>query len=135
MPIDIHKAAGIIIYDRKLLSVRADDKDIFITPGGKLEGPETALEALKRELFEELTITIKTSDVEYIDTYFSAAATQRDKQLMMETFFVKKYSGTIKPSEEIVELRWINSRSDLSDMASLIRHKIIPHLRQRNLID
>ena len=55
---DIHKAAGIIIQDRKLLFARAKDMDFFIDPGGKIEPDETAKQALVRELKEELAIDV-----------------------------------------------------------------------------
>ncbi len=38
---DIHKAAGIIIRDKKLLVERSKGKEFFIAPGGTIEEGET----------------------------------------------------------------------------------------------
>ena len=48
--VDIHKAAGILIKDRKLLVVRGEGKDFFKSPEGKLDPGENSVEALVREL-------------------------------------------------------------------------------------
>jgi 8-oxo-dGTP pyrophosphatase MutT (NUDIX family) len=56
--IDVHKAGGIIIRDRKLLISRSKGKELFINPGGKVEGSETLKETLVRELMEESQITV-----------------------------------------------------------------------------
>jgi 8-oxo-dGTP diphosphatase len=135
MDVDIHKAAGIIIQDRKVLSLRSKGGTIFLNPGGKLDPGETIEDALVRELFEELTIEVKKQDTELLDTYFASAATQPDKKLRMDTFIIHKYEGEPKASNEIEELRWLNTSSDLSNVASLIAHTIIPELKGRGLID
>src|SRR4051812_20782408 len=51
--VDIHKAGGIIIRDKKLLVERSKGKDFFKTPGGSIELGETPKQALVRELLEE----------------------------------------------------------------------------------
>ena len=61
MDYDIHKAAGIIIRDRKILIERSYGKDTFMAPGGKLEQGETPSEAAIRELKEEFQLDVKAS--------------------------------------------------------------------------
>ena len=55
--------AGIIINQNKILIGKRKDKDIgggkWEFPGGKIEVGETNSEALKRELYEELGISVK----------------------------------------------------------------------------
>lgn len=46
----IHKAAGILIQDGKLLVEKSYDKDFYISPGGSIEEGETPKQALVREL-------------------------------------------------------------------------------------
>jgi len=53
-PIDIHKAGGVIIQNRKFLVTRSVNKTFFIAPGGKLEGNENSIQALAREMMEEV---------------------------------------------------------------------------------
>ena len=55
--------AGIIINQNKILIGKRKDKDIgggkWEFPGGKIEVGETKSEALERELYEELGISVK----------------------------------------------------------------------------
>lgn len=51
--IDIHKAGGILIKDRKFLVERSKNKTFFIAPGGSIEPRETPKQALVRELKED----------------------------------------------------------------------------------
>ena len=61
---DIYKAAGIIIKNRKLLIEKSENKEFFIAPGGSIEEGETPEQALVRELWEEFEIKVKESDIE-----------------------------------------------------------------------
>ena len=71
MSIDV--VAAIIYYNNKILAAQRSfslDKDIslkFEFPGGKINKSETKINALKRELQEELNIK-----VEKFDYYFSS---------------------------------------------------------------
>ena len=59
----INVVAGIIINQNKILIGKRKDKDIgggkWEFPGGKIEFGETNSEALERELYEELGISVK----------------------------------------------------------------------------
>lgn len=47
-------ARAIIVNDGHLLTLKPESKDIFFTPGGRVEAGETLQEALLREMSEEL---------------------------------------------------------------------------------
>ena len=136
--IDIHKAGGILIRDRKFLVVRQKDKDIFIAPGGKLDNLETPVEALIRELKEELCVEVKPSDLENFGSYTAAAAGKEDKILQMDVFLVKNWNGdlAINQNDKVEEYRWINSL-DLGKikLGSIFEHEVLPRLKDQNLID
>ena len=61
--LSINVVAGIIINQNKILIGKRKDKDIgggkWEFPGGKIEIGETNSEALERELYEELGISVK----------------------------------------------------------------------------
>lgn len=134
MHIDIHKVAGIIIQDRKLLVTRSQGKDIFVAPGGKLEANETPERALVRELKEELSIDVDIHTIEKLNTYFATPAGHLDKKLQMDVFFVLKWVGEITPQSEIAELQWVTSALQEIELGSIFQYEVIPELKQRNLI-
>lgn len=132
---DIHKAAGVIIKDRHFLVTRSVGKDFFISPGGKLEANETAVEALARELREELTIDVGTNTLELLGSFQATAAGNETKTLQMDVFIVKEFEGKILPSSEVEEIRWINSQTRGIEVGSIFRMHVAPLLKERDLID
>lgn len=134
--VDIHKAGGIIIKDRRVLTVRSKDRKTFNTPGGRLEIGETAKRALVRELDEEVMIHIEEADLEEFGIFYAHASEQEDKTFRMDTFTVKQWTGDIQPDNEIEEIRWVNTieANDLL-IASVFHHEILPRLKAQDLID
>ncbi len=49
-----YRAAAIILHHRRVLLTRADGMDYWCLPGGRVEFGETSVEALTREVLEEL---------------------------------------------------------------------------------
>lgn len=133
---DIYKAAGIIIVDRKLLFTRAHDMSVFIDPGGKIEEGETPKQALVRELKEELTIDVDESDLEPFGEYTAEAANHKGRTVHMQAFIVRKYSGEIKASSEIEELRWLTSNLPSNiKVGSIFGGQVLPKLCRQGLVD
>lgn len=135
-PYDIYKASGIIVQDRKVLATRSKDKSFYIQPGGKLEAGETEVEAVIRELNEEMGITVSEDDLEKIDNYYAEAAGQAGSRLKLAAYLVKSYAGTPQPQAEVEEIRGFNSiKPEGIELASILEHDIIPELKTRGLID
>ena len=134
--IDIKKAGGILIKDRKFLVERSKGKTLFIAPGGSIETGETPKEALVRELKEEYTILTNEEDFEEFGVFTARAAGQEDKLVEMNVFLVKKWIGEITPDNEVEEVMWINSNlSKGLKLGSIFEHEVLPRLKQLNLID
>ena len=133
---DIYKAAGIIIKDKKLLFTRAEGKDFFIDPGGKIEDGETPEQALIRELKEELSIDVTIEDLEFFGEYVAPAANNNDKTVRMKAYMVKKWLGDIVASAEVEELRWLTSDlpTDIQ-VGSIFGGKVLPALHDMGLVD
>jgi mutator protein MutT len=136
--VDIHKAAGIIVQDRKILVSRSKGKSYFIAPGGKLETEETPERALARELQEEQGIVVREQDLSFFGT-FSAIAHGHEAeklQIQMDVFIVKSYDGVLVPQSEIEENRWITSQ-DVGhvELGSIFAYEVIPELHKLNIID
>ena len=133
-PVDIHKAGGILIRDRKVLLGRPHGKPLFINPGGKVEAGETVEQALVRELHEEFDIAVNEADLESFGTFYAPAAGQEDRWLRMDTFRVKRWQGEPRRSGEIAELCWVNSQLEVKT-GSIVEHEVIPRLKAQGLID
>lgn len=133
---DIHKAAGIIIKDRKLLVERSKNKTFFISPGGSIEENETPKQALVRELYEEFQISVKEEDLSEFGIFCHPAAGQEERIVCMEVFRVNKWQGEIVPNNEVEEFAWVTSdNTDGLKIGSIIEKEVIPKLKQMDLID
>lgn len=132
---DIYKAAGIIIKDQKLLVLRGKGKDIFMAPGGKLEADETPIDAVIRELNEELTITVKPNNLEPFGEFEAEAAGQPGKWLYMSVFLVKDFQGELRAASEIEELQWVGANNPTGLLiGSIFEHDVLPRLREKGLV-
>jgi 8-oxo-dGTP diphosphatase len=133
---DIYKSGAILLKNKKLLVTRSKGKDVFVAPGGKLEAGESPVEALVRELDEELQIGIKEEDLEDFGSFYAIAAGSDNRKLRMDVFIVNKWSGELLPNNEIEEMIWIDStaNSDIQ-IGSIFEHEVIPKLKELGLID
>jgi 8-oxo-dGTP diphosphatase len=132
----IHKAAGIIIQNKKQLLGRSKQKEHFIEPGGKLEPGESAQQALIRELMEEFDLKIRDEDLEPFGTFYDAAAGQEHLRVRIDVFMVKKWTGQIAPCHEVEELLWVTSElpEDIK-VGSIFKNEILPRLKAKGLIE
>ncbi|MDP2665296.1 MAG: NUDIX domain-containing protein [bacterium] len=134
--VDIHKAGGVLIKDRKFLISRSKGKDFFVAPGGKLEKGETPEESLQRELKEEFTIEIELVDLEKFGTFYAPAIGMEDKYLQSDIFIVLRWKGEIRPDNEIEEIMWINSQlPEGIQLGSIFQHEVLPRLKREGMID
>ena len=133
--VHIHKAAGILIRDRKLLVERSRGKEFFIAPGGSIEPGETPEQALVRELMEEFQITVRQDNLQLFGTFKAAAAGQENKIVEMTVFTVSVWAGEPTADNEVEEIRWITSEPKDIKLGSIFEHEVIPRLRAADLID
>lgn len=133
---DIHKVAGIIIRDRKLLVEKDTDKEFFISPGGKPEPGETPKQALVRELNEEYLIGVTEEDLEEFGSFSAPASGQEHRTVYMDVFIVKKWVGEISYGHKVEKLLWLTSQiPEGIKVGSIFEHEVIPRLKAQNLID
>ena len=133
-PIDIHKAAGILVRNKKLLVERSKGKEFFIAPGGSIEPGETPKQALIRELMEEFQVTVEEEDLAEFGTFRAAAAGQESKVVEMQVFTVKGWKGEPTADSEVEEVAWVTSSSSLR-LGSIFEHEVVPRLKAANIID
>ncbi len=88
----------------KFLILKRMDNSIWEFPKGHLEGNETELSTLKRELNEELGI----KHCKLIDNFREVISYISSRGLMREfIFYLVELSENIKKSKEHVEYKWI----------------------------
>lgn len=133
---EIHKAAGVIIKDRKLLVERSKGKEYFIAPGGSIEPGETAKQALVWELWEEFRIKVNENGLQEFGVFKAPAAGQEANTVLMEVFTVDKWEGTIIASSEVEEIMWITSLVPPElKVGSIFAHEVLPRLKALGLVD
>lgn len=124
-----HITVGVIQKDGQLLITQRPPAGLlgglWEFPGGKIKKGESATEALRREIKEEVNLQIK------IDEYLTRVKHAYSHfEIVMEVFLATYLSGTIK-LRGAVDYRWIS----LSDIESYpfpaANHKFFPLLRER----
>ncbi|HLB51582.1 hypothetical protein A3F07_01620 [candidate division WWE3 bacterium RIFCSPHIGHO2_12_FULL_38_15] len=133
---EIHKAAGLIIVDKKLLLEKSGGQDIYVVPGGRIEEGEISQETLVRELFEEFKITANQSDFEFFGSYIVKNAKIEGSKVKMETFLVKKWVGDIQIDNEIESIAWVDSSNSQNlKISPFAVDIVIPLLNKKDLIN
>ncbi len=124
-------AALVVERSGETLLVRKRGTKAFMQPGGKIEPGESALEALVRELKEEIGLDIAPESARFIGRFEAAATNEPDHVVEAEVFRVDIAGKDILPAGEIEEARWISVRepNDMA-MAPLTEHLILPFYRQ-----
>ena len=129
-------AGLLIIQDRKLLLAYSKNKHCYYLPGGKIDTTETAVQALCREIKEELNVPLQETELVYY-THITAPAYGEKKGMIMEQdcFLVNK---AIQPAAaaEIGELKYFSLEEYLAQPQTAPGAvKIMGLLKDDNLID
>jgi 8-oxo-dGTP pyrophosphatase MutT (NUDIX family) len=104
---EIDKLGLILVKEKKLLVARSKGKDTFYIPGGKREFGETDLQAITREIREELSVDLIENTIKFV-RYFEAQAHGNDEKTIVKlTAYSGDYAGTLKANSEIEELAWL----------------------------
>lgn len=98
-------------------------------PGGKIKKGESAIEALQREIKEEVNLQIK------IDEHLTRVKhTYSHFEIVMEVFLATYFSGAIK-LRGAIDYRWISLAEIEKFPFPAANHKFFPLLRERLLRD
>lgn len=104
----IHIAAAVIRDPAgRLLLVRKHGTEVFMQAGGKIEPGEAPVQALIRELREELGADMCDADARFLGRFSAPAAHERDHVVLADLFEVTA-SGPFEPAAEIAELLWLD---------------------------
>ena len=130
MPTTIRIAAALLIGgDGQTLLVRKRGTQAFMQPGGKIDAGEQPVEALARELHEELNLRIEPGQAAYLGGFSAPAANEPGFTVHAELFQVR-IDVPVTPAAEIEEIRWIDPAGDGGLLlAPLTRDEILPFYR------
>ncbi|MGE8187289.1 NUDIX hydrolase [Pseudomonas sp. NPDC086278] len=122
-------AALLIGPDGRTLLVRKRGTEAFMQPGGKIEAHEQPVQALARELEEELALIIEPALATYLGQ-FSAPAANEPGFVVQAELFLLTIDTPVSPAAEIEEVRWIDPATDGDvSLAPLTRDLILPFYR------
>lgn len=131
----IRKVALAVFKDKKMLQVRsAKHRNVFFTLGGKPEKGETEIEALKREVKEEVGCDIAENSIRFL-IEFEDIAHGKDEANVNIRMYVGNLIGEPKPSSEIAEIGWLDSSSDKKNLSVIAQRTIFPWLKKRGYIN
>jgi 8-oxo-dGTP pyrophosphatase MutT (NUDIX family) len=107
----IRIAAAVILDETgRTLLVRKRGTQAFMQAGGKIEAGEAPLDALRRELREELEIEIGPDAPDYLGRFSAPAANEAGHMVEAEVFLLR-LSQPVQPAAELEEIRWVDPRA------------------------
>lgn len=102
--------------------------------GGKLDEGESAIEALARELMEELSLDISDRDVISLGQLTAPAANEAGMSVKAEQFLLH-IDGDVAPMAELEEVRWVTlEEAQALPLAPLLSEEVIPLLQREGLL-
>lgn len=120
-------AAIIINHCGELLLVRKQHSCFFMQAGGKIEMDESPLQALIRELQEELNLYITASDCNYVGKYSAPAANETNYYVNASLFSIVTENIHFTPQAELAEVGWYSTaQAEALVLAPLTRDIILP---------
>lgn len=125
----IHIAAAVILnQSQQMLLVRKKNTQRFMQAGGKIEANETPLQALLRELDEELQIQPDPNLLHYHGEFRAPAANEPNHEVRAHIYQLT-WHNPIQIAAEIEEARWeYPSEAKQLLLAPLTEHFILPLL-------
>ncbi|WP_084615117.1 NUDIX hydrolase [Pseudomonas batumici] len=107
----IHIAAALLIDPcGKTLLVRKRNTTAFMQPGGKIEPGELAVNALARELDEEIGVQIDTAQAHFLGMFRAPAANEPGFEVRCELFQIS-IDVPVNAAAEIEEAVWVDRHS------------------------
>ena len=129
-------AALLTVKNRKLLLAYSKNKQCFYLPGGKIDADESAMEALCREIKEELNVELHESELEYYAHITAPAFGEINGTIMEQDCFIVTKNVEPVASAEIGELKYFSLPEYLMQSNTAPGAvRVLEILKEDNLID
>ena len=129
----IDKLAWIEIQDKTILSTRSKGKDTYYIPGGKREIGETDIQALTREIKEELSVDLIEDSIQFLGIFTGQAHGHSEGIQVKMQCYTSHFTGILQPAAEIEKMVWL-CFEDIKKV-SPVDKIIFQWLKERNLIN
>jgi 8-oxo-dGTP pyrophosphatase MutT (NUDIX family) len=121
-------AACLLDPQDRLLLVRKRGTHAFMLPGGKREDGESPLQALQRELWEELQLRLDASALNPLGRFHAPAANEANTWVDAEIFVARLPHG-VEAAAELEELAWLEpGEPQPENLAPLLRDHVLQAL-------
>lgn len=129
----IDKIAFLFIKDKKILVTLSKGKNTWYIPGGKRENKESDIEALTREVKEELSVNLKPETISYYGTFEAQAHGKPLGTQVRMTCYTAVFEGTFNASNEVGKISFFDSTT--KELLSPVDYIIFADLKKKGLID
>lgn len=106
------------VREDRVMLVRVRDNELWYLPGGTIEPGESPVQALVREVAEELGVALDPSSIAF-DRRVVGPAYGRQGQVELNCYRAD-WSGTVEPFNEVSEIGWLGA-SDVDRVAPAIK--------------
>lgn len=128
--------AIVIIQERKVLFTKPFNKKVYYLPGGKKKKKETDMDALIREVKEELGVAVIVDSLTLFSQYYTDAYGEGEGVKLHIRYYLGAFEGTITPLSEIETISYMNASEYLSKKeVAPATQLLVADLKKANLID
>ncbi|MCL2384019.1 MAG: NUDIX domain-containing protein [Oscillospiraceae bacterium] len=129
----IDKIAWIYIKDNRVLCTLTKGNDTYYVPGGKREIFENDVEALTREVKEELSVELDIDTLKYYGVFKAQAHGKPEGTIVKMTCYMAEYIGDLKSAGEIAEFAWLGYKE--LDTLAPVKKLLFQDLYDKGLIN
>ena len=128
----VDAVAWVRVEKGRMLAVRSTGKTAFYLPGGKREAGESDLEALRREVSEELTVRLVPDTAVQWATVHAPAHDYPAGTAVDLACYTADFEGVLAPAAEIEEVAWLEAGD--ADRCAPAVQQVIAELQRRGEI-
>lgn len=110
----------LVIKNNKLLLAYSKNKKAWYLPGGKVDFGETSIEALIREIKEELNIILEPSLISYFCHIKAPAYGEQSNVIMEQDCYLYQLEQEVVPTNEIEAVKYFDLETYLKESQQVI---------------